>query len=223
MLGASRSILSQPNTLLAIKVDLRAAQRALGDVGQQVAFATALGLTILAAGVQEAETEEEAKTLTKATPFTRKAFGKTPATKRNLVATVFMKDIQASYLAPYVLGGDRALGGKKGMLVPRAARTNAYGNLTAGQIKRLEARPGAFVGRVQTKRGPVWGVWQRVAPTKGKRGGATARLRLLVQGEDTTPVRKRLDFYGRARAYVTRNAQPVIEQSLAKAMQPKKG
>ncbi|WP_375382290.1 hypothetical protein [uncultured Sphingomonas sp.] len=211
--------------MLAIKVDLRPAQRALGDIGGQVAFASALGLTQLAAGVQVVEVEEEAKTFDKATPFTKNAFAKKPATKRDLVATVFVKDIQAGYVAPYVVGGDRSLGGKKGMLVPIGARTNQYGNLTKGALARLKDKPGVFIGKVQTKRGLVSGVWQRTAAprrTKGAPVPGTAKLKLLIEFEDTTPVAKHLNFYGRARAYVARNARPVMEQALATAMQPKR-
>lgn len=214
--------------MISVKVDLRPAQRALGDFGKQVPFATALALTSLAQGVQEAEDAEAAKVLDKETSFTKRAFGKTPATKKRFVATVFIKDTtsaaggQNAYLAPYVIGGDRSLGTKKAMLAPVGAATNQYGNLSKGQLARLKAKPGVFIGAVQTKRGPVSGVWQRVAQPKRKAGGGKARLKLLIEFEDTTAVRKRLDFYGRAQAYVQRNAVPVFNDALARAIATKR-
>jgi hypothetical protein len=217
--------------MLALKIDLRPAQKALGDLtGKQIPFASALALTTLAGGVQDAEVAAETKTFAKATPFTLRAFGKFPATKRNLVATVFIKDKttdaggQNAYLAPYVIGGDRSLGGKKGMLVPVGANVNAYGNLTKGTLARLKGKPNIFIGPVKTKRGIVNGVWQRPvqAKARGKRGSKAVQsqghMKLLIEFEDTTPVREHLDFYGVAIAYVGKHAQPVFEDALRTAM-----
>lgn len=210
-----------------IKVDLRQAQRALGDLhGKQIPFASALALTTLAGGVQDAETAEELKTFASPTPFTQRAFGKTPATKRNLVSTVFIKDVQAQYLAPYVVGGPRFLGTKKGMLAPRGIALNQYGNLTKGKLAALKAKPNVFIGPVTVKGGKVInGVWQRATARPArttKRGTTPAKpagpLKLLIQFEDTTEAPKHLDFYGRARAYVVGNAQDAFETALAKAL-----
>lgn len=220
----------------AIRVDLRPAITALGDLSaRQVPFASALALTTLAQGVQDAETVEELKTFDSPTPFTQRAFAKTPATKRNLVATVFIKDVQAQYLAPYVLGGPRFLGTKKGMLAPRGVGLNKYGNLTKGKLASLKAKPNVFIGPVTFKNGTtINGVWQRGATPRGKRtkgdgeygtkgkhhvvAGNRTTLKLLIQFEDTTEAPKHFDFYGAARAYVAKHGQRVFNEALAKAL-----
>lgn len=227
-----------------IRVDLRPAIAALGDLSQrQVPFASALALTTLAQGVQDTETELEIATFDNPTPFTKRAFGKTPATKRNLVATVFIKNRtsaaggQNAYLEPYVDGGERSLGTKKAMLVPIGQRTNQYGNLPRNALARLKARPDVFVGAVTFKKSgrTVSGVWQR-SPTKrgarhkgggeygtrgdsqGKVGGVRTTLKLLIEFEDTTEAPKHFDFYGAARAYVAKHGQRVFNEALAKAL-----
>ncbi len=227
---------------LGLRVDLRAAQNALGDLaGKQVPFAAALAVTTLARGVQEAELDEEQKTFDKATPFTKRAFGKTVATKKNLTATVFIKDKtsdkggQNAYLAPYVLGGNRSLGGKKVMLVPAGVRTNQYGNLSKGTLARLKEQPNVFIGAVTFRKSgkTIAGVWQRSDIPRGRRRdgsygnrgdsqskvhGVRTTLKLLIEFEDTTPVRKHLDFYGRAQAHVAKFAEPVLTDALKRAI-----
>lgn len=206
---------------LDVRVDLRPAQRALGDLtGKQIPFAAAFALTTLAQGVQAAETAEEMKTFENPTPFTQRAFGKTPATKRNLVATVFIKDVQAQYLVPYVEGGARFLGTKKGMLAPRAVALNQYGNLTKGKLASLKGKPNVFIGPIKTKAGmTINGVWQRQPARRSAKGVTPAGpLKLLIRFEDTTEAPKHLDFYGCARGFVTANAQRVFDDALRKAM-----
>ena len=211
---------------LNIKADLRPLQRAFIDLrAKQVPFATALALTTLAKGVQQVEREEVLATFATPTPFTQNAFAVKPATKTNQIATVFAKDIQAAYLEPYVDGGMRSLGGKRGMLVPRDVGTNAYGNLPKAALARLKGKPGVFIGPVTTKAGRVInGVWQRPTQTRaGKRGkDAQAKpaghLKLLIQFEDTTEAPKHLDFYGRAHAYIRRNAASAFNDAMVRAL-----
>lgn len=210
-----------------IRADLRPLQRAFVALGaKQLPFAAALALTTLAKGVQAVEREEEARTFTSPTPFTLNAFAIQPATKSRPIATVFAKDVQAEYLAPYVGGGDRSLGGKRGMLVPRDIGTNAYGNLPKAALARLKGKPNVFIGPVTTKAGRVInGVWQRPTATRastrrGKLGVAkpAGHLKLLIQFEDTTEAPKRLDFYGRAQVYLRKNAAIAFDKAMRVAL-----
>jgi hypothetical protein len=208
-----------------IRADLRPLQRAMVALGaEQVPFAMSLALNALATGVAAAEREEVAKTFDKPTPFTQNAFRIQVATKTRHIAVVAVKDIQAEYLRPYVAGGLRSLGTKRGMLAPRGVGLNQYGNLTKGKLASLRSKPGVFIGPVTTKSGKVInGVWQRIAP---RAGGTSSRkgapkpggLKLLIQFEDSTPVRKRLDFYGRAQRYVRANAAREFDTGLRRAM-----
>lgn len=221
---------------LNIRGDLKPMQKAFIDFrAKQAPFATALALTSLAKGVQAIEGAEIAKTFENSTSFTRNAIAIVPATKSKPIAVVFPKDVQAEYLAPYVNGGNRSLGGKKGMLKPVGASTNQYGNLTKGQLARLKGKPNVFVGAVTFRKSgkTVRGVWQR-SPVKrgarrdgdsgtrgdsqGKVNGARTSLKLLIEFADTTAVTKHFDFYKRANAYLRRNAVREFDQAMAKAL-----
>jgi hypothetical protein len=82
---------------------------------------------------------------------------------------LFIKDIQARYLTPEILGGKQVLGKGRGILKPVDQPTNRYGNLPRNLISRLRGRPDIFVGRVETKAGSTIGVWQRVNITRSGR------------------------------------------------------
>ncbi|WP_260927393.1 hypothetical protein [Novosphingobium sp. 9] len=215
--------------MLAIHADLNLTglQKAARSFGaKQMPFATALALTRLAQGVSAAETQAVIDTFDNPTPFTQKGFRVQPARKSEPVAYVMAKDIAAQYLAPYVFGGDRSLGNKKAMIVPRDVALNQYGNLTRNKLASLKGKPGVFVGKVKTKKGAVIsGVWQRpmIAAASGKRGKKAAPkpsggLKLLIQFEDTTPAPKHLPFFERAKAYVRANAAAEFQAALRQAL-----
>ncbi len=210
-----------------IRGDLKPVHRAMIALGaKQVPFASALALTTLAKGVQGIEHDLIGKTFDDATPFTRNAIAIRPATKSRLVATVFAKDIQAAYLTPYIVGGVRDYGNKKGMILPVDVPVNQFGNLTKGTLQRLKGKPGVFVGTVKTKAGIINGVWQRPVAGKvvGKRTkGArivkpSGHLRLLLKFEDTSAVTKHFDFYGVAQRYLAKNAASVFDMAMRRAL-----
>nr|WP_315462684.1 hypothetical protein [uncultured Sphingomonas sp.] len=211
---------------ISIKADLKPLHRAMIALGaQQVPFAMSLALNDLARGVAAVEQDEINDTFDTPTPFTQKATRIVVATKSRPVATVAFKDVQAEYLAPYVFGGDRSLGTKRGMLAPRAVGLNQYGNLPKSKLASLRAKPNVYIGPIKTKSGRVInGVWQRPAKAKAAKGrrasGAQPRqgLKLLIQFEDTTPVRKRLPFEQAARRYIQRNAAAAFDAALRRAL-----
>jgi len=190
---------------------------------QQVPFAVSLALNTLARGAAADERELIEQTFDSPTPFTQNAYRVEVATKSRPIAIVAAKDIQAQYLQPYVVGGARFLGTKKGMLVPRAVPVNRYHNLTRGKLAALKGKPGVFIGPVKTRSGRIInGVWQRPANGIRRDGGKGTKgrtgLRLLIQFEDTTPAPKRLPFEQRARAYIDRHARAAFEDALRMAI-----
>lgn len=219
-----------------IRTDLSGFHRSLVALrAEQVPFATALTLTRLAKGAAANESAAIASTFDTPTPFTQRAVRTESATKQRPVALVAIKDVQAGYLAPYVRGGARSLGGKKGMLVPREVAVNRYGNLTRSKLAQLKARPDVFIGTVKFKSGArVSGVWQRGATKRGERykgggeygtrgkhsviGGNRTTLKLLIQFEDTTPVPKRLPFEEVVRRHVHRHADATFRAAIKEAV-----
>ena len=220
---------------IKLELDERQLDRIFGDFQRkQLPFALVSTATTLAKGVQEAERELLKATFDKPTPFTLNSIAVRPATKVKPVATVFAKDIAAAYLEPFTDGGSHALGGKKGLLVPKGQPTNQYGNLPAGKLKALLARPDVYVGAVKGRDGTmIRGVWQRQTVAQvgralraGRRQGPapvggqakTGGLKLLIRFEDALPVKSHLDFRGRAAAYVRKNAETEFIKAFARAM-----
>ncbi|WP_066651766.1 MULTISPECIES: hypothetical protein [Sphingomonas] len=203
-----------------IRVDLKPLHKAMAALGaRQIPFATALTLNALAKGVVVEEKKAVDRTFDTPTPFTENAFRTEAATKTRPVAHVAVKDIQADYLRPYVIGGKRSLGTKKGMLAPIGdnVQLNAYGNLTKNKLKTLAAKPNVYIGPIVMRGGKrISGVWQRPTPKRGR--AAKGPLKLLIKFADTTPVRKRFDFYGVAQRYVRANAASEFATALRRAM-----
>lgn len=210
-----------------MRADLAPVHRAMIALGaRQVPFASAVALNALAKGVRGVEQNEIDRTFTSPTPFTRNAYRIEVATKSRPVAIVAAKDIQAEYLEPYVFGGDRYLGTKRGMLAPVTGNIalNQYGNLTKGKLAGLKGKPNVFIGAVHTRGGKtINGVWQRPTASAGRasprrRGAATkSGLKLLIVFKDTTPAPKHLAFYERARSYVRANARHEFQTALQRA------
>lgn len=211
---------------ISIRAPIKDIQKTLSAFArQQIPYATALALTSLAKKVQAEETKALSQVFDRPTPFTLKAIGVKAARKSNLTATVFVKDIAASYLAPYEFGGMRKQNGRA-MLNPKAAQTNQYGNLPKNLISRLKGRSDIFIGAIKTKNGSVVnGVWQRpmatapLAGRKGLRGGnRTDHLKLLIRFTDTQPVKQHLGYRARAQRVVNAHFNAEFSAALAVAM-----
>lgn len=209
-----------------IRADLKPLQRAFIALGaEQVPFATSLALNSLAKGVAEVERAAIDATFKSPTPFTENAYRIIVATKSRPIARVAAKDIQSAYLTPYVDGGDRYLGAKRGMLVPRGVGLNQYGNLPKSKLASLKGKPNIFIGPIKTRAGKIVnGVWQRpnagvgrARPRKGAAPAPRGPLKLLIQFEDTTPAPKHLDFEAVAVRYIRANAAREFKAALQRA------
>ncbi len=224
-----------------LKSNLRPLQRAMIDFhSDQVPFAMALALNELAAGLVARERGAIDETFETPTPFTENAYRIEVATKRRPLASVMAKDIQASYLQPYVVGGQRSLGSKRGMLVPRQVKLNQYGNLSKGKLASLKAKPNVFIGPVTFRKGkragePIYGVWERSSAGRRKDGsygtkgdsqnkvhGARTTLKLLIEFSDSTEAPKQLDFYGRGEAYLRANSAGAFDRGVRRALATKR-
>lgn len=213
------SLDSSPEKLpvkLVFKHNIPDTARWIRDYGKQIRYASAVALTRTARRlVGEMESEVE-RVFDKPVPFTRRAFGSTPATKLSLQSTVFIKDKQAAYLRPSIEGGrrgqkpfERRLAGESapsGYWVPGGGvRLTAAGNMTQGQIREIASsirKSGkfgeVFIGKPAGHPNAPFGIWGRP-----KRGQAKARGKAIASG--LTPLlikisqpsyKKVFDFYG---------------------------
>ena len=116
---------------------------------QQAPFAIAKAMTVTVRDAKAAEERYIPQAFDKPTPFTQRAVAFKGATKRNLSASVFIKDAQAKYLQAEAEGGKRefksfeqkfAGSGRALVALPGpGAGLNQYGNLTKARIKRIAA------------------------------------------------------------------------------------
>lgn len=205
---------------------------------KQLPFATAQALTEVVRIVVTAEQQNEEKVLDRPKPFTKDALGVIRADKRTLVARMFMKDITARYLEPYQFGGRNVLN-SRALLKPIEAvkDLDQYGNLPRNFLKKLKGRSDVFIGPVQTRSGPINGVWQRtVEPGSaipvariGKDGSVrvgktrknlntSGKLHLLVRFTEPHEARQYLDWFGVAEKAAKRHFNAVMGRALARAI-----
>lgn len=141
----------------SVKSDLEATVSAWARVaGDQMPFATAVALTRTAKAAKEEIERQLPSLIDRPTPYTMRGFRLYPATKRKLLAEVdfrpaFGKGTSArDYLSPLVYGGERKLKAferslQRSNLLPAgyaalpgaAAKIDAYGNMSQGQIVQI--------------------------------------------------------------------------------------
>lgn len=135
---------------------LQAAIARVQDLPRQLRFATALALTRTAVKVRDAEVAEMRDVFDRPTPFTLRSIFTAKATPNNLVATVGIASDSGgfrpatSWLRWQVYGGLRTQTGVERLLVSagamraddravpgKAARLDAYGNISSGLIGQI--------------------------------------------------------------------------------------
>lgn len=208
-----------------LRVDLKGFSGPMrGIARQQLPFAIAQALTMTAGHAGLSWQDEMQNELDRPAPFTLGSVGVRPARKTTLIATVYIRDIAAAYLEPFVDGGTHYLGGKKGLLSPKNVGLNAYGNLTRNKLATLKGKSNVFVGGVKLRSGDmVNGVWQRASAAQQKRhakakGRGPAALKLLIRFSDPQRVTQHLDFIGRADAAVRQHFTSAFEDAFDHAM-----
>jgi hypothetical protein len=218
-----------------IKTNIDAFQKKISALAyKQLPFATAQALTAIAKVVVVDEQANEKRALDRPKPFTTDAIGVLRANKTRMEATVFVKDITAAYLEPYQFGGANKLNGRA-LLKPVGAvkDLDQFGNLPRNFLKKLQGRKDIFIGTINTKHGPVSGVWQRsveagaAVATITKSGkirntrkatNNSGHLVLLVKFTDAHPVKQFLDWFKVAERSVHRNFNREMGKALGRAI-----
>ena len=138
-----------------VEVDISKIIDEVNNAQKQVRFATALALTRTAYRVSATESKSVQQIFDRPTPSTIRAFNVDKATRDNLTATISIKKREAGLPADEYLHAD-IVGGKRGMkrselmlqaagilpagmqTVPgKAAKLDAYGNMSRGQINQI--------------------------------------------------------------------------------------
>lgn len=200
----------------------------------QIAFASTLAVNALADIVMDAERDEIHAKLKKHVPFTIQSVARKKArSKKNPTATVYLKDIGAEYIGPYIDGGKNKLYGRA-FDEPVNIPLNSYGNIPRGAIKSLLDQPNVFAGPIDLtqQRMSVSGIWERVPVgiergnvTRRKRGRgskyvkkARSRLKLLVRFSDAHDTDAKIDWYPVALSTIREHFAPEFRKALQQAI-----
>lgn len=204
------------------RVDVSQLSKGLNEVARkQLPFAMSLALTATAGELGLHWQDEIESELDNPTPFTVKSPAVRPARKSNLTATVYIRDVAAQYLAPFLDGGPHFLGGKRGLLTPKNVAVNQYGNLTRNKLATLKGKSGVYVGKVRLKNGEmISGVWQRPSAAAVRRASKDkpAGIKLLIRFSDPLPVKQHLRFYERAAQMVPKAFANYFAEALDHAL-----
>jgi len=177
----------------AVRSNVDAWRKAMAQAEKDAKFAAMLALNQTAKSAATAGGEDLARTFDRPTPFTRKGMATLRASKSRMVATVFVKDLQARYLLPNVTGGVVKPKGRV-IPVPAAGRRNTYGNMPRNYLASLRGKPNVFSGTINGKAG----IFQRM------RGG---RVKMLVSYQPQTSYRPIWNF----KAVVHRTVMATIQ------------
>lgn len=211
---------------------------------EELPFATARTLTELAREVQRAEREGMVSIFDRPKAFTLDSVRVFGATKDSLTAGVFTMERAQNYLSPFEDGGEHFLNfGQTKLHVPVQAPKDGGGNVPRNFERNRRGATGIFFGVVQTRQGPINGMWQRTVryemrdrrgkihstrspnPRRGYTHASTTGkpkkvngLRLLVKYVGNKPVTADLDFIDRAKKVVNDRFDIVFGQQMARAL-----
>ena len=171
--------------MISITADTSGVRDWLGRIQTQMRPAVAASLNRTMAAVEQNELVALERDLHKPTPFTINAFGILKASEKYLDTTLYVRPIQAKYLAWAIEGGVLPV-----ILKPTKAGAKlltTYGNIR-GKKGGLEGIVGTSKTRFVAKINGIVGVWERY-------GAKGAKTRLLVRVAYKDPRAKRLRYY----------------------------
>jgi hypothetical protein len=193
-----------------IKADMKAAQKVLGALKKQVAFAASVAINKTATDIQKVERSAIRRELENPTPSVVKSIRVNRSNKRNLTASVYVLPVINNFLRYQIVGGTRPPRGKA-EAVPVNIKLNKYGNVPGrrqGKLRKLLARPDTFNATIKG----VAGIYQR---GKGKNNRS---ITLLAGYEPSVRYSKRFYFYTHAGRTVAARWSRNFRQSIRAAI-----
>jgi hypothetical protein len=206
-LGAVRAIVDPSKTIAS----LQAAEK-------QVRFGTIVGLTATAKGATAAVKAAIPARFDRPIAFTRNAPAYVWATPDKTVINVFIKEVQAGYLALQETGGARRPKTGEPITVPAKNYANAAGNIPRAQFKKIAADRQKYfvVGRRKTAKTAhlAPGFYQR---TKSKGKVRRPGVRLLIGLAMRAEYKRRFGFRGIVTGYAAQHIHRHIAEGIARA------
>jgi len=163
----------------------------------QIPFATAKSLT--KTGFNVAADTKNPKALRqsadrrfdpKATPFTKRGFRFTKATKKNQKTVIYIMPEQEKYMQFMIQGGTRFPDRNKIMVPTGQIRLNQFGNITKNTIEKIRAdRKKFFFGTPKGQPEEPNAIWERYGRSKSHPSGRRIRpLALLTDSAKYKPI-----------------------------------
>lgn len=174
---------------------------------RQIPFATSKAINNIALGLREWEMAQMPAQLDRPTPFTMNGVRVKKGDKRNLTASVYLRDEVDNYLKYQINGGVRP--SKRGRVLPaRGAKVNAYGNVPKGKSKTLRAKESTII--LPMRNGKPGGMWQKM------KGGKLKPLLIFEHGALT--YQKKFDWYGIGKRHIRQNYNQEFIKEFNKAI-----
>ena len=192
-----------------IRSNIKEVIKGMGDIKKQIPFAASKAINNTARKLWSEFPEEIERQIVRPVQFTKRAMLYKKATKGNLTATVYAKDIQAEYLSRLEQGGERRPK-RKAIPIPVGQKRNVYGNMPRRAIRGMMSNKAKYFSGVPKGRTP--GIYQRTG--RGGRGG----LKLMVKWQDSARYGIKTDFYGFARKVVRANFDREMRSAIAHAV-----
>ena len=171
---------------------------------KQIPFATSKAINTVAFKVKTGLDGSTKQYIDRPKPFTRKPTAYTKSTKRNLVATVFVKPKQLAYLN-YIIYGKS----ERNRAVPTGGRTNAYGNLARTYIKTRVKKKTFFSGTPKGGDRPD-GLYER--------RNRNTKLKQHAVYKDSVNHRRVWPFHKIAKKIVNRHFERELHKEIAEAI-----
>jgi hypothetical protein len=184
-----------------IAVDVRPVERGLREFARQIPFAVSYAMNLTARNAVEYMRSDIQRIFTIRNNWEALGITFKPASKRDLTLEIGSRH---HYMAAQVLGGTKEGKGGGTVGIPKVGRGDPRTTLQSKTPpskwpKALVAKSvGTFIGTVQTKRGPLYGVWRRVNRsgetgkiTRGKGKNTRLGLRLLYELAEKVNIKAR--------------------------------
>ena len=170
-----------------VSADIKAATRHLSRIQkQQIPFAAsgALNHVAFVSARKELPMQTDKVFDGGAVRFTQTGFRYKKASKRELIATVFIDPAREAYLRFMVQGGTRFPNNRAILVSTKHSKLNKFGNIPRGTLKRMiEDKNKFFKGIPKGRQGEhLAGIWERYG-RKTKQGGQRIRMVANYEGK----------------------------------------
>jgi hypothetical protein len=189
-----------------IRSDVKDLTKSLNRIQRkQIPFATSRAINTLAFDVRKTLQDGLDIHMDRPTPYTKRGVQVEKSTKKDLVAEVGFRSktfgkgrgeaTQASYMKRQIEGGTRKARSKAiPVPVPKNLKTNKYGSIVRGKVKRLLQDKDKYFSGVPKGIPDAPGIWQRMPANSKRKKNRGGKIRMVIAWEPKTQYKSRFPF-----------------------------